>query len=62
MSSSNEINITKQVTSDQEQIPELDEISDNSDTAAARQVVQKDGKKNFLCKNLFEQCKELCYN
>lgn len=37
-----------------------DRLSDNSDTAAAQKIVIK--QKNLLCKNLFEQCKELCYN
>lgn len=40
---------------------EDDKLSDNSDTRAATKIVTQN-KKNFLCKNLLEQCKELCYN
>jgi len=39
-----------------------DKLSDNSDTAAATNIVKTQQKRNLLCKNLFDQCKELCYN
>lgn len=42
-------------------VVEEDALSDNSDTVAANKIVQTQ-RKNFLCKNLYEQCKELCYN
>jgi hypothetical protein len=40
---------------------EEDKMSEDSDSAAARKIVTQQ-RKNLLCKNLLEQCKELCYN
>lgn len=58
-----------QTTTDNEGVPdgieenlEEDKLSENSDTKEAIKIVTSNARKNFLCKNLFEQCRDLCYN
>ena len=36
------------------------QMSDDSDTEDAKMIVIQ-AKKNFLCKSLIEQCRELCF-
>lgn len=37
------------------------QASDDSDAEDAKKIINH-AKKNFLCKSLVEQCKELCYS